>query len=315
MTIQVPVVLVLGLLIAAAVAVGAVLVSRRRAAALAAVGAAARRGAGLGTWCSVAGLALLALGAAGPVASVPVPRSSGTVILAVDVSNSMRADDVKPSRLAAAKKAARAFIAAQPTSVDIGVVAFQRGALSTARPDADHAVALAAVNRLRVSGGTSLGEAVLASLSAITGKRVALSRDGAAPRIGSHPSATVVLLSDGQDTGGVDVQKAAAVAQAAGVHVDTVGVGTAGGTTVEADGFRVRTALDAATLAGIARTTGGSYHPATDADQLDGIADSIDLRLTVADQEVPLAGAVCAVALLLLVVGAAATVLRSGRLI
>src|SRR5690606_42124086 len=83
----------------------------------------------------------------GPAAMVPVPRTAGTVILAVDVSNSMGADDVAPTRLAGAQRAARAFVEAQPDSVDIGVVAFERGALTTARPDADHSLAPNAVHR------------------------------------------------------------------------------------------------------------------------------------------------------------------------
>ena len=92
------------------------------------------------------------------------------------------------------------------------------------------------------------------------------------------------------------------------MHIDTVGVGTAAGTTVEVDGYQVHTALDADELTTIAQTTGGSYHPASDAAQLDGVASTIDLRLTVADQEVPLAGAFIGFALLLLGVGAVLTV-------
>ena len=313
-----PVVLVLGLLVAAALAVAAVVVQRRRAEALAAAGSTARvpRGPLLGVWATVAGLVLLAVAAAGPVAAVPVPRSSGTVIVAIDVSGSMAAEDVSPNRLAAAKRAASAFVEAQPANVDVGVVAFEQGALTTAKPAPDHAVALAAIKRLKVSGGTSLSAAVLASLTAITGKPVRLGPQGQVPAIGDWPSATVVVFSDGGDDGPPATRTAAATtAQNAGVHIDTVGVGTAAGTTVEADGFQVRTALDTGTLQALSRTTGGAYHPASDAAALDGVASSIDLRLTVADQDLPLAGGVTAVALLLLVAGAALTVLRTGRLI
>src|ERR1700728_3031022 len=102
--------------------------ARRRAAALTAAGvAASRRARAGGVWFTVAGVAVLALAVAGPAASVPVSHASGTVILAMDVSGSMAATDVAPTRLAAAKKAAVAFIAAQPASVNIGVVAFQAG--------------------------------------------------------------------------------------------------------------------------------------------------------------------------------------------
>jgi Ca-activated chloride channel family protein len=272
------------------------------------------RRAHLGIGLTIAGVGVLAIATAGPTAMVPVPRTAGTVILAIDVSNSMGADDVPPTRLAAAQRAARAFVAAQPDSVDIGVVAFERGALTTARPDADHSIALAAIDRLKITGGTSLGTAIMASLAAIIGKQVALGRDGAAPDIGYWPSATIVMFSDGQNQG-ADVEPAAAVAQRAGVHIHTVGVGTPAGATVRVDGFHLQTSLEEDTLTAIARTTGGAYHPASDVARLDGIADTIDLRRTVSDEPLPLAGGLIVLALALLTAGAARTVLRFGRVI
>jgi Ca-activated chloride channel family protein len=238
------------------------------------------------------------------------------VIIALDVSNSMAATDVAPTRLAAAQQAAKAFVDAQPDSVDIGVVAFENGALTTNRPSADHEAAKAAVDRLKVSGGTSLAAAVLTSLSAITGGKVAVGRDGTVPDLGYWPSATIVVFSDGEDRGRRDaVEAAATAAQGAGVHVQTVGVGTAAGTTVEVDGYRVRTALDEQTLTALARTTGGSYHPAADAAELDRIAATIDLRLTTEPEDLPLAGAFTALAVLLLAAGGVRSVLRTGRLV
>jgi Ca-activated chloride channel family protein len=266
---------------------------------------------------TIAGVAVLAIAVAGPAASVPVSRASGTVILAMDVSGSMAATDVAPSRLAAAKKAALSFISAQPDSVDIGVIAFQQGGLEAALPTPDHATAAAAVRRLRAGGGTSLGDAILASLSAITRKTVAVGRDGSAPNIGYWPSATIVLLSDGQDLAGAGpgTDAAASVAEKAGVHIDTVGVGTTAGTTVDVDGYHLFTALDAATLKSISQATGGTYHPASDASELNGISSSIDLRLTVTNQPLPLAGAFIALALVLFAAGAVLTVTRSGRVV
>ena len=144
--------LVLGVLVVAALAAAAVVFSRRRAAALVAAGlSGGTRRLALGLWLSIAGLAVLAVAAAGPAASVPVSRAAGTVIVAMDVSNSMAATDVAPTRLAAAKQAAGAFIDAQPDSVDIGVVAFQNGGLTTYRPSADRAAAKTAVDRLDVA--------------------------------------------------------------------------------------------------------------------------------------------------------------------
>ncbi|HWH66854.1 MAG TPA: VWA domain-containing protein [Gaiellales bacterium] len=314
---------------AAGLAWAAVVVASRRTAALTAAGLTAggpgRGRARLGgIWFTIAGVAVLAIAVAGPAASVPVSRASGTVILAMDVSGSMTATDVAPSRLAAAKKAALSFISAQPDKVDIGVVAFQQGGLEAALPTADHATASAAVRRLKAAGGTSLGDAILASLSAITHKTVAIGRNGSAPNIGFWPSATIVLLSDGQNEGGAAgsstgtdaaTDAAAAVAEKAGVHIDTVGVGTTTGTTVVVDGYHLFTALDATALKSIAQATGGTYHPASDAGELDGIASSINLRLTVTSQPLPLAGAFIALALVLLAAGAVLTVTRTGRVV
>jgi len=320
MTLSQPLLLVVGLLLAAGLVLGVIRLSRRRSAALRAAGVSlgGARHRPLGLWFSLAGVVVLAFAMAGPVASLPVARSAGTVILAMDVSHSMTASDVAPTRLAAAQQAALAFIDAQPDTVDIGVVGFDQGALTSALPSADRAVAKAAVENLRTSGGTSLGSAVLGSLSAITGKTVTIGRDGELPDLGSWGSATIVLFSDGEDSGGgADdaVIAAATVAQNAGIHIDAVGVGTAEGTTVELDGYQIHTALDTDQLTAIAQTTGGSFHPASDAGQLDGVASDIDLRLTVADQDVPLAGAFIGVALVLLTIGALLTSVRTGRFV
>jgi Ca-activated chloride channel family protein len=322
-----PVLLAVGLLVVAGLAWAAVAAARRRAAALAAAGvAAAGPGRGglrsAGVWLTIAGLAVLAIAVAGPAASVPVSHASGTVILAMDVSGSMAATDVTPSRLGAAKQAALSFISAQPDSVDIGVVAFTEGGLEAALPTADHATVSAAIRRLTVGGGTSLGGAILASLSAITHKTVAIGPNGSTPAIGYWPSATIVLLSDGQDGGGATSSStaagaaaAASVAEKAGVHIDTVGVGTTTGTTVESDGYHLFTALDPTALRSIAQATGGAYHPASDASELDGIASSINLRLTVTREPLPLAGAFIVLALALLAAGAVLTVIRTGRVV
>jgi Ca-activated chloride channel family protein len=330
-----PVLLAAGLLVAAGLAWAAISTARRRAAALATAGVAAeglRHTRPAGVWFTIAGVAVLAVAVSGPSASVPVSHASGTVILAMDVSGSMAATDVVPSRLAAAKKVALSFINAQPGTVDIGVIAFHQGGLEAALPTADHTKTTAAVQKLTTGGGTSLGDAILASLSAITRRTVAIGRGGSAPDIGYWPSATIVLFSDGQDgaggtgsgtsaatgtAGGSDTEAAAAAAVAgkAGVHIDTVGVGTTAGTTVDVEGYHLFTALDPATLTSISQATGGTYHPAQDASDLDGIASSINLRLTVTHEPLPLAGALIALALALLAAGAVLTVTRTGRVV
>ena len=331
MTFANPILLAVGLAVAAALACAAVAATRRRARALASAGVATadgRRARLAGVWFTIAGIAVLAVATAGPTVTVPVSHARGTVIIAVDVSGSMAATDVAPSRLSAAKKAAQSFVNAQPPSVDIGVVAFEQGGLEAAVPTADHAAALAAIGRLSAGGGTSLGSAILAALSAITHKTVSLGPNGSVPSIGFWPSATMVLFSDGQDGGASSASggststdtatatsTAVAVAAKAGVHVDTVGVGTVAGTTVDVEGYHLFTGLDEATLKTISQTTGGTYHPASNASELDGIASSINLRLTVTNQPLPLAGAFIAFALALLVAGAVLTLARTGRVV
>jgi Ca-activated chloride channel family protein len=326
-----PVLLAVGLVVAAVLAGAAVAATRRRARALASAGVATAGGGRArlaGVWFTIAGIAVLAVATAGPTVTVPVSHASGTVIIAIDVSGSMAATDVPPSRLGAAKKAAQAFVNAQPPSVNIGVIAFEQGGLEAAVPTADHATALAAIGRLSAGGGTSLGSAILAALSAITHRTVSLGPNGSAPTIGFWPSATIVLFSDGQDGGdsgasgssasaglSADTATAAAVAEKAGVHVDTVGVGTVAGTTVDVEGYHLFTGLNEATLKSISEMTAGTYHPASNVSELDGIASSINLRLTVANQPLPLAGAFIAFALALLVAGAVLTVARTGRVV
>jgi Ca-activated chloride channel family protein len=196
------------------------------------------------------------------------------------------------------------------------VVAFQTGALTTNLPSPDHAQATAAIDRLQVAGGTSLSAAILTSLSAITGKVVALGPNGTVPNIGYWGSATIVLFGDGGDDGSADALTAAATtAQNAGVHIETVGVGTTAGTTVKVDGYQIQTALNEDTLTAIANTTGGSYHPASDAAELNGISSTINLRLTTRNEALPLAGAFSAFAVALLALGAILTVLRTGRIV
>lgn len=265
-------------------------------------------------------LALLAFGLARPTMTVALPVRQGTVILAFDVSNSMRAKDVEPTRMAAAKKAARAFVEQQPTSVKIGVVAFGDSAVTVLRPSGDEKEVLAAVERLTPSGGTSVSQGLFTSLSTIAGKRLeidqkALESDSGTVDIGYYGSAAVVLLSDGENTSRVDPAKLAEVASTAGVKVHTVGIGTEEGTVVEVDGFQVATALDAKTLQSIAKITDGTYHQAADAATLTSVYRSIDLKLERVKKPRELTAAFAAAGGLLLAVGSLLSILWLGRVI
>jgi Ca-activated chloride channel family protein len=268
----------------------------------------------------VVALSVLLVGMARPMTTVKTPKREGTVILALDVSNSMRADDVKPSRIEAAKKAARAFVERQPPAVKIGVVAFGDGAVVVQAPTNTHADVVKAIDRLSSSGGTSLGQALVTALSAIAGKPViidaeALASDAAQVDIGYFGSASVVLLSDGEETSEPDPVSVAEVASVAGVRVHTIGIGTAAGTVVEIEGFSVATALDGELLEEVAETTDGSYYEGNDAEGLAAISEKIDLRFKIVSEHSEVTGLFSAAGIVLLLAGAVLSVLWFGRVV
>jgi Ca-activated chloride channel family protein len=323
MTARYPLLLLAAVVVTIAAVTAYVVLQRRRAAALAgsplAFYTASRRTAvrrHLPFALFLAALAPLLVALAGPQAVVEVPRVAGTVILAFDASNSMAADDVEPSRFGAVQEAATRFVRAQPATVDIGVVVFGPGALTTQLPTDDHEEAIAAINRPSVGGGTSLSAAILASLTAIVGEPVTLpdGEDAAPPDLGYWGSATIVIFSDGEDTTG-RAEEAAALAAAAGVRIETVGIGTAEGTTVEVDGYQVATARDDDRLASLAEITGGSYHQPQDTAALDEIHRAIDLRVTTREEPIELTAPLAGVALLLLTAGALLMIRWHGRIV
>lgn len=264
--------------------------------------------------------ALLLVALARPEAEITTPKRVGTVVLAFDVSNSMRADDLEPTRLDAAKDAARAFVEAQPSTIRIGVVSFGDGAAILQRPTDIKADALAAIDRLTPGGGTSLGQGLYSSLSAIAGKAVevdpeALASDSASVDIGYYGSASIVLLSDGENTGRPDPSTVADLASIAGVKVHTIGVGTEQGTEVTIDGFRVATKLDRSVLEQIATDTDGDYHEATDAESLKEIYGAIEPALTTESERTEITALLAMAATVLLLAGALVSVLRTGRVV
>lgn len=265
-------------------------------------------------------LTLLLVGMARPNTSVTTPRREGTVILALDVSNSMRADDIKPTRLDAEKAAARAFVQRQPNEVRVGVVAFGDGAVVVQTPTNSHDDIDKAIDRLTSQGGTSLGQALVTSLGAIAGKPIAidydaLASDAAQVDIGYFGSATVVLFSDGEETSRPDPVAVAEVASVAGVRVHTIGVGTPEGSVVQVDGFNVATALDSDLLEEVASVTDGSYHEADDAKGLSEISRTIDLHFKLVSEHTEVTGLFAAAGSVLLVIGALLSVLWFGRVV
>lgn len=291
------------------------------------------------------GLATLLASIARPQAKVSVPRREGTVILAFDVSNSMRADDMKPSRIEAAKNAAREFVKKQPSTIRIGVVAFSDGSLVTQQPTDDRDTVLAALNRLTPQGGTSLGQGIFAALNAIAGKpiNVDLSKvnaaapdptpnpggtaDSSAPSnpdaggsnsldgvdIGYFGSAAIVLLSDGENTVAPDPVELAKLASTAGVKIYPIGVGSPGETVVDIDGFKVATSLDEKLLEAVASVSDGTYFRAEDGQELSSIYDKIDLKWRSVPKFTELTGLFSLAAMGLLFVGAALSMRWFGR--
>ena len=266
------------------------------------------------------GLALAGFALARPTMTISLPAREGTVILAFDVSNSMRAEDLEPTRIEAAKVAARAFVEQQPKTIRIGVVAFGDSAVTVLRPSNVKAEVVAAINRLSVSGGTSLGQGLYTSLSAIAGKPLTfdeseLETDGGDLDVGFFGSSAIVLLSDGENTTRPDPLKLAEVASTAGVRVHAIGLGTENGTVVQIDGFSVSTALDADMLGKIAEISDGTFSQAGDAAALTGVYESIDLEFKRVEKPREMTAVFSAAAGLMLVLGSILSIAWLGRVI
>jgi len=267
-----------------------------------------------------AALTLIVLSLARPVALVPEPRREGTVILAFDVSTSMAAKDGQPTRLDAAKVAARGFVDKQPSSIRMGVVAFGDSALVVQQPTTDKNEVLSAISRLTPQGNTAIGRGILTSLGAIAGKVITAAGDteggntGETP-IGYYGGTAIVMLTDGENMDGPDPLAQADLASAAGVRIYPIGLGSTSGSVLEVDGFSIATALDEGTLKQIAQTTGGTYYSAADPGALAQVYDSIELTWTSRTVPREVTSLVAALAALLLLAGAGLSVLRSGRVI
>jgi Ca-activated chloride channel homolog len=268
------------------------------------------------------GLTIVVLGLARPQTVVSLPSLEGTVILAFDVSASMAATDFNPTRMEAAKAAARSFVERQPATVQIGVVAFSDSGLSVQAATADQAAVLGAINRLTPQHGTSLAQGILASLTAIAtaenptqGFYTNRSPDPSPSPLppGSHSSAVIVLLTDGENNETPDPAKAAQAAADRGIRIHTVGIGTAAGTTLELNGFRVHTQLDEAQLKQIADTTGGTYYDADTQAHLDAIYDNLAANLVIKPQKTEVTAVFAGVGLGALLLGCLASLAWLGR--
>ncbi len=221
----------------------------------------------------VVAIAVLTLGVARPTADVKVPREKATVMLALDVSLSMQATDVLPTRLDAAKRAAEEFADLLPEKINLGLVAFGGSASVKVPPTVDRAVFKTAVQNLQLQASTAIGEAVFSCLDAITtfSESTTVGNDKPAP-------ARIVLLSDGTSNVGRKVSAAEAAAKSADVPVSTIAFGTDSGT-VTIDGQTAQVPADKVALKELADTTGGSFHTAASAQELEGVYKDIGSQI------------------------------------
>jgi Ca-activated chloride channel family protein len=253
-------------------------------------------------------LLVLSLGVARPTATVRVPQEKATVMLAIDVSLSMEATDVLPTRIEAAKKAAQAFADLLPKRINLGLVKFGGQASVVVPPTLDRDAFKRAVGALQLEESTAIGEGVFACLDGLS----TFSQSTTAPQDKPAP-ARVVLLSDGYNTVGRSVADAVAAAKKANTPISTIAFGTPGGT-VTVQGQTVPVQVDKQTLQGLAQATGGSFHTAASVEELQSVYKDIGSQIgyTTAQRDISwrfmLAGLLAAIA------AGAVSLLWSGRL-
>ena len=255
-------------------------------------------------------LIVLTVGVAQPTGNVRVPRERATVIIALDVSQSMRAADVLPDRITAAKQAAKDFVDLLPPRINVGLVKFAGSASVVVPPTIDRDSLKVAVDDLELADSTAIGEAVFTSLDAIKAfsKATTAKNDKPAP-------ARIVLLSDGYSNKGRKVSAAAAAANnpAMPVPVSTIAFGTDNGT-LDLDGQVVSVPADKSTLSRLADDTGGSFHTATSAEELRQVYSDIGSQIGYTTAEREISWRFLALGLLFAIVAAGMSLLWSGRL-
>ena len=269
-------------------------------------------------------LAAMLVASSRPFAVVSLPSDQKTIMLAMDVSGSMRATDVLPNRLVASQNAAKAFLAELPRNVRVGIVAFAGTASVVQSPTLSREDLVAAIDKFQLQRGTAIGNGIVVSLSELfpdAGIDLASMQSGrerqrgvaidqgakdtkeskdkkpftpVAP--GSYTLGAIILLTDGQRTAGIDSMDAAKAAADRGVRIYTVGVGTVDGETIGFEGWSMRVKLDEETLKGIARNTQAEYFYAGTAADLKKVYETLSSRLTLVKKETEISGILALVA-------------------
>jgi Ca-activated chloride channel family protein len=284
-------------------------------------------------------LALVAMlvAAARPQAVVTLPSNQQTIILAMDVSGSMRATDVQPSRLVAAQDAAKAFLGELPRHVKVGIVAFAGSAQVAQLPTTNREDLVTAIDRFQLQRATATGNAIVISLAtlfpdagidlqslqggrerqrgfAIDAERKEKKEFTPVPP-GSYSSAAIIMLTDGQRTTGVDPLEAAKMAAERGIRVYTVGIGTVDGETIGFEGWSMRVRLDEETLKAIATKTSADYFYAGTANDLKKVYETLSSRLTVEKRETEVSALFAMAAAVLALLSAGLSVLWFNRIL
>lgn len=278
----------------------------------------------------------LLLAASRPAARVPLPWARSSIMLAMDVSLSMRVTDVKPSRLVAAQDAAKLFLRELPKGVEVALVTFAGSSEVAQRATLDRAALVAAIDAVQMQIGTAIGNAIVLCLAELfpdhgidvgemtfgrkRGGRSLDDKDKPGPRRivpvppGSYRSAAIVLLSDGRRTTGVDTLEAARMAADRGVRIYVVALGTVRGDAATPEGMPIYMQLDEPTLREVARMTGGEYHHAGTAEQLRTVYENLGSRMEVLTRETELTALLAFCSALLMLAAAALSVLWFGRI-
>jgi Ca-activated chloride channel family protein len=286
----------------------------------------------------LAALALLVVATARPTAVVTLPSQQQTIILAMDVSGSMRAKDVEPNRLAASQNAARAFIAGAPRHTRIGIVTFAGTAALVQAPTTNREDLLAAIDRFQLQRATATGSGIIVSLAtlfpdggfdvteAIYGREFqrGMSIDAEPKKDkpefkpvppGSNDSMAIILLSDGQRTTGPDPIEAAQRAAERGVRIYTVGIGTVEGDVVGFEGWSFRARLDEETLKAIAGITRAEYFYAGNAADLHKVFQTLGSKIVLQSRETEVTALFAAAAAVLALAAGALSMLWFNRIL
>jgi len=279
----------------------------------------------------------LLLAAARPVARIPLPWARTSIMLAMDVSLSMRVNDIQPTRLAAAQEAAKLFLRDLPRNIDVGLVAFAGSSHVASRPTLDRDPVIAAIDAFQMQMGTAVGDAIVLCLAELfpdqaidvgemsfgSSKNKGRSLDAQAKRPpkefvpvppGSNNSAAIILLSDGRRTTGVDTLAAAKMAADRGVRIYVVALGTVAGAAAAPEGMAIYLQLDEETLREVARMTGGEYHHAGTADKLRSVYENLGSRMEVLTRETELSGLLALASCLVALSAALLSVFWFGRI-